>query len=128
MTIRFYLLLALFVFTAFSVSAESEGLDPVATTKALRILLAESNTPIPRKSSCYGNYGAAGKQTVKDLLSMRLAYLQGGDNIISGKCERHRCAVSFSHAHGEDVSSTTVSFSQAGSKVKIHSLQCVMTP
>jgi hypothetical protein len=108
--------------------AKDFAADPSQTTKALSLLLAEANTPIPESSSCQGNFGNTGRSTVKDLLAMSLAYLYSGKNVINGHCLSKRCTVSITHAAGEDVSSTTISFALRRNKASISSLQCVITP
>lgn len=65
--------------------------SPEATRKALTVLLAAANDPIPRTSSCHegqGTYGQTGPATVKDLLAMRMAYLYADSNVIEGHCEQ----------------------------------------
>jgi len=122
------LVLSLFIFASNCSFADDGETDPVATSKALRALLAASNTKIPQSSYCQGNYGQPGNATVKDLLAMELAYLYAGNNSIRGDCKSNHCTVTIAHASGEDVSSAVITFEMAQGKAKIQTLQCVITP
>lgn len=102
--------------------------DPEATTRALRRLLAIADAPIPKTSTCFGDYLQAGPAKVADLLAVELAYLYSGENVIKGGCEQNRCAISITHSAGEDVSSAEIRFSLRRGKAQASSLQCVITP
>jgi hypothetical protein len=119
---------ALSFLNAIQLHAENVKPDPVATTTALRPLLAISNAEIPKNSSCQGDYGQIGKAKVKDLLAIQLAYLYSGENVIQGKCADQTCVISITHASDENVSSATVKFNVAQGRAKIATLQCVTTP
>jgi hypothetical protein len=108
--------------------AAAETADPVRTTRALNLLLAESSSLIPATSTCQGNFGQRGSATVGNLLAMQLAYLYSGDNTILGACSPKRCDITITHSAGEDVSSTSVSFRLRGGRADVRSMQCVMTP
>lgn len=112
-------------------TAETPG-NPEATRKALTALLAAANDPIPRTSSCHegqGAYGQTGPATVKDLLSMRMAYLYAGSNVIEGHCEQsQQCTVSIRHAAGEDVASVSITFAVKAGKAQATTLRCLITP
>ena len=102
--------------------------DPAATGEAVQLLLSMANDIIPRQSSCFGDYGQAGRARVRHLLATQLAYLYAGDNAIRGECQRDACEVTINHARGEDVSSATVSFTLRQGKPSPVSLHCVITP
>ena len=112
-------------------TAETPG-NPEATRKALTALLAAANDPIPRTTSCHegqGAYGQTGPATVKDLLSMRMAYLYAGSNVIEGHCEQsQQCTVSIRHAAGEDVASVSITFAVKAGKAQATTLRCLITP
>lgn len=109
-------------------SATSSGADPVATQKALSVLLAAANDAIPAASSCHADFGQSGRAKVKDLLAMRMAYLYAGDNAIKGSCNKTQCTLSINHKSGEDVASAVISFRVSAGKARVSSLQCVITP
>ena len=123
-----FVLVMMVAFTSNLLHAKVPTIDPTETTKALSILLAASNAPIPESSSCNGSYGQTGKATVKDLLAVQLAYLYSGKNIIQGKCNSTQCTVAINHSSGEDVSSTTITFGVKQDKANISTLHCVITP
>ncbi|MDR2208180.1 MAG: hypothetical protein LBE22_04320 [Azoarcus sp.] len=102
--------------------------DPRATTEALRVLFAVSSTKIPASSTCQGLYGQTGSAAVKDMLAMVLGYLNSGNNVIQGNCHAGQCAVRITHDEGEDVGSATIVFNTVQGKVRISSLECVITP
>ena len=108
--------------------AAAETADPVRTTHALNLLLAESSSLIPATSTCQGDFGQKGAATVGNLLAMQLAYLYSGDNTIRGACSPKRCDITIAHSAGEDVSSTSVSFRLRGGRADVRSMQCLMTP
>lgn len=102
--------------------------DPAATGEAVQLLLSMANDIIPRQSSCFGDYGQAGRGRVRHLLATQFAYLYAGDNAIRGGCREGTCEVIINHARGEDVSSATVSFTLRQGKPSPASLHCVITP
>lgn len=67
--------------------AQSAPADPEQTRAPLALLLAAANEAIPAGSSCAGEYGQRGRPRLRDLLSMRLAYLHRGANVITGSCQ-----------------------------------------
>jgi hypothetical protein len=123
-----FVLIMMVAFTSKFSHAKAPTIDPAETTKALSILLAESNAPIPKSSSCMGSYGQTGKAAVKHLLAAQLAYLYSGENIIQGKCSSTQCTLAVNHSSGEDLSSTTVTFGVKQGKANISTLHCVITP
>ena len=108
--------------------ATSTSIDPTATGKALTLLFSAANEFIPESSSCHGSYGQQGTATVKDLLSVQMAYLYSGKNIIQGDCTAKQCKVEITHAAGEDVSSAIIKFKIARGRVNTATLQCIITP
>lgn len=123
-----YLISLMFVALTACVHANNSNIDPTATGKALTFLFSASNEFIPKSSSCHGSYGQQGKVTVKDLLSMQMAYLYSGENIIQGTCAANQCKVEITHVAGEDVSSAIIKFKIEQGKVDIATLQCTITP
>ena len=113
--------------------AQSPPADPEQTRAPLALLLAAANEAIPAGSSCAGEYGQRGRPRLRDLLSMRLAYLHRGANVITGSCQgsntrTRRCQVTISHSFEEVVSSASIEFVARYGKVSMRSLSCVMTP
>ncbi|NML16546.1 hypothetical protein [Azohydromonas caseinilytica] len=112
-------------------AAQAQDADPEHTREALAWLLAASRVAIPGTSSCHGAYGERGVATVGGLLSMQLAYLYRGDNVLSGQCqggpERH-CVLNITHAFGEDRSSARIEFAVRSGRLSAGSLRCVITP
>jgi hypothetical protein len=104
------------------------GPNPADTQRAITLLLAMAEEPIPSSSSCYGRYGGDGPPKVKDMLGMELASLSRGQNKVAGHCTAQRCAISIAHHFGEDVSSADVSFDVEGGRGQPNSLTCVLTP
>ena len=102
--------------------------DPAATGEAVQLLLSMANEVIPRQSTCFGDYGQAGRARVRHLVATQLAYLYAGDNAIRGGCRAGGCEVIIDHARGEDVASATVSFALRRGKPSPASLHCVITP
>ncbi len=102
--------------------------DPAQTLEPLRHLLRSSGLTIPKASSCFGDYGQRGEPRIRDLLSSRLAYLNNGQNTITGACNATHCALEIRHAAGEDVASATVAFNVRNGLVNRRSLRCVLTP
>lgn len=109
-------------------SAAEHSADPIATRKALAVLLASSNAAIPNTSTCTGDYGQRGQPTIKDLLAMQLAYLYAGENTIEGKCASGSCSITIKHAAGEDVSSATIEFGIRKGSANPGTLRCIITP
>jgi|CXWL01.1.fsa_nt_gi hypothetical protein len=126
--VKLFALGALAIMASGQLHAKSTPIDPQASSKALGLLLAASNSLIPESSSCQGNYGQTGKATVKDLLAIQLAYLYAGKNVIQGNCSSKQCAVTITHASGDDVSSAIITFNLKQGKASIPTLQCVITP
>lgn len=101
------------------------------TQRALRYLLAASEITIPRSSSCQGSFGYPPPPHIKDLVSMELASMSGGENGVRGKCTAKsgtQCSVSFSHSSGEDVSSAEIDFQVRNERLVPGSLYCVLSP
>lgn len=109
-------------------AATGHAADPNETRKALALLLASSNAPIPDGSTCRGDYGQSGQATIKDMLAMQLAYLYAGENRIEGKCTDGSCSISIRHSAGEDVSSALIQFGIRKGRANPATLRCVMTP
>lgn len=107
--------------------------DPVQTRKALTALMEVANEPIPKESPCMGHYGTHEPPRIKDLLSMPLAYLDTGENRITGTVEdlgqgEQLCTLLITHAKGEDVASTQIRFKLHRGKALVGTLTCLMTP
>jgi uncharacterized protein YecT (DUF1311 family) len=111
-----------------SLSAAERSTDPIATRKALAVLLASSNAAIPNTSTCRGDYGQSGQPTIKDMLAMQLAYLYAGKNTIEGKCASGACSIIIRHAAGEDVASATIKFGIRKGRMNLATLRCTITP
>ena len=109
-------------------SAAPEAPDPDRTIEPLRLLLESASLAIPRKSTCFGNYGQRGSPRIRDLLGSRLAYLHSGQNVISGSCNLKHCELEIRHSAGEDVASATISFEVGNGIPSIRNLSCVITP
>lgn len=122
--LRYVFLLA--IFSCGNVAADCEYRNNTAA--ALRALLAASNQIIPKTSSCYGTYFAGKPATVKDLVSVQLANLRAGENVISGSCIKSKCSLEIRHANGEDVSYASISFVIQDGAARTPSLACVITP
>lgn len=101
---------------------------PESAAVAIRALLAVTDQPIARGSSCFANYGQRDLPRVKDMLASRLAYLHSGDNAVLGECRGSRCEIEIRHSAGEDVASARISFTQRRGRADVRSLQCLMTP
>ena len=112
----------------FSSSAASDAADPEKTIEPLRYLLRSPSQAIPKKSTCFGQYGQRGDPRIRDLLASRLAYLHNGENAISGTCTAKRCELEIRHSEGEDVASATISFEVRQGVIYVQSLSCVLTP
>ncbi len=112
--------------------ANEAASNPVETQAVLRALLSVGNRAIPTSCSCGGNYGQKGRASIKDLLSMQLAYLYKGENRIVGSIQSNgnisKCILIITHTSGEDVSSTEIRFTMKHGQVFMNTLQCVMTP
>ncbi len=103
--------------------------DSDDATRAMRALLALSNEVIPKRSTCYGNYGQRGAATVKDVLAAQLGNLSPGKNLIRGECTNGRCSVRITHDGGsEDVASAEFKFAVRNGKAVISTLTCLTTP
>lgn len=119
-------LCVLVLFAAGNVAADSG--HPQNTATALRALLAASNQAIPTSSTCHGTYFPGRQATVKDLVAVQLAYLQSGENVISGLCTKQKCALEIRHANGEDVSYASIAFDVRNGAARASTLACVITP
>lgn len=125
---RVALVAALALLTGGHLHANNAPADPRATSQALNALLAQSNAVITKSSTCHADYGQKGPARVKHLLAMRMAYLYNGENVIQGQCDARRCALTISHAAGEDVASATIRFGLVRGRASVPSLHCVSTP
>ncbi|HEY9097264.1 MAG TPA: hypothetical protein VIN38_00190 [Thiobacillus sp.] len=117
---------ALVLCTTGNVAADSG--HPNDTAAALQALLAASNQTIPESSTCHGTYFPGRQATVKDLVAVQLAYLQSGDNVISGSCTKQKCSLEIRHANGEDVSYASIAFDVRNGAACASTLACVITP
>ena len=112
----------------FSSNAAPDAIDPERTIEPLRHLLRSSSQVIPKRSTCFGQYGQRGDPRVRDLLASRLAYFHNGQNLISGTCTAKRCELDIRHSAGEDVASATISFEVRHGVINVGTLSCIMTP
>lgn len=112
----------------------AESIAPEKTYEALALLLASHSAQVPAHASCDGLFAPSqkGPARIGDVFAYRLAYLSDGKNVVSGYCDNERaqqeCAISMTHANGEDVASTTIRFQVVNGKLVPASLACVITP
>ena len=100
-----------------------------ATSRALRILLAASATPIPARSSCAGTLPGVTRVTLGALVASRLATFEAGDNRVDGACDaRGACRVAITRSAGEDVENSEFRFRTRRGVLLPASLQCLSTP
>ena len=99
------------------------------TESALYPLLKVTGEKIPHASSCYGVYHSIKEATIGDMLVSQLSNLDGGKNVISGKCSRlSLCYLDINHDAGDDISSFHVQYTVHNGSLDIHTLKCEMTP
>lgn len=105
------------------------GEDPERTRGTLHALLASGRDPIAQGSSCGGIFGPNAATTIDDLLAMRFAYLDRGENAIHGSCDGAGvCTLRITHAFGEDVAAAEIRFRMKDGKVVPSSLECTLSP
>ncbi len=109
-------------------NAAADSGHPNETALAFRALLASSNQSIPKSSTCHGTYFSGRQATVKDLIAVQLAYLQSGENVISGSCTKQKCSLEIRHANGEDMSYASIAFDVRNGAAWASTLACVITP
>ena len=94
----------------------------------LLALLAASDTPMAPGSSCAGAIPGVRHPTLGALLASRLAYLETGENRVTGSCKAGACRVQVTHADGEDVASAEFRFRIKASRLDPRTLVCILTP
>jgi hypothetical protein len=113
------------------VKAKAQPVDPEKARIAIAILIDAAHEKIPPGNSCHGRYGNQGDPTINGLIAMELSYLHRGRNIITGACSSGaitKCQVRILHSFSEDVSSAEIHFDAENAKLKIETLQCIITP
>lgn len=112
---------------AAAVAAEpADGAAPAL--RPLLALTAAADTPLAAGSSCGGAIPGVRRPTLGALLASRLAYLDAGENRVTGGCEAGACKVEITHAAGEDVASAQFRFRLKAGRLDPKSLSCILTP
>ncbi len=104
-----------------------------ASQRAVSLLLAIADEPIPTGSSCQGRFGNDGPPRVRDLVAMELATFSRGKNTLVGRCtgaagQAQACHVAITHEFGEEASSADIRFQAQDGRAVASSLTCVLTP